>query len=138
MNIKWIRRGLIILLVVVASTTVYMIADGVSVQAASGRTTGNPSNYRLVQDRFELGDLPYVLTLQFRGTPITTNTVEWYMVSSSSGVMSASITRINGENVLRFTEFGQQQEHTFNILADVMEANSVVASVQLTVVVFRR
>jgi len=126
------------LLVVVSGVTVFWVADGISAQASSGRSPGNSGNYRLVQNVFAHGSSPHVLTLQFRGTSITTNTVDWRIVDSPVGVTHASITRVNGQNILSFSGAMPQPSHTFNILAVVNEANRHVASVQLTVMVYNQ
>jgi hypothetical protein len=134
MHIKWIRTGLVLMLVVISGATAFMLVDTVVAQAQAGQSPGNPWNYTLVQDRFEFNnDSPYILTLQFRGNPILTNTVEWRVAQMPDGVTSASIRRINGQNVLRFTGHVPTSAYSFNIVANVMQDGRQLASVQLVV-----
>jgi hypothetical protein len=119
------------MLVAVMLATVVMIADTVVAQASSGGAAGNSANYSLAQNRFELNS-GYILTLQFRGTPVT-NVVQWHVVKTPSGVVSANINRVNGQNVFSFTGLAPAPEHTFNIIAVVMEGNTEVATIHLTV-----
>ena len=134
LHLRWIRRGLVLLLVIVSSVTVFLVWDTVSAQAGGGsEARRNEANYALVQDSFEFRNTPYILTLHFRGAAITANTVEWHVVGLPSGVSFASINRINGQNVFSFAGLAPQPEHSFNIMATVMEAGSPVVSVQLVV-----
>jgi len=136
MYIKWIRRGLVMLLVVVSSVTVYLVVDTVTARADNDGAARNPANYALVQNHFEYSSSPYVLTLQFKGKPINTNTVEWRVLSSPAGVTSANIIRADGQNEFSFSGLAPQTSYTFIIVATVMQANNPVASVQLTVSIF--
>jgi len=136
MHIKWIRTGLVLMLVAVSGATAFMLVDSVVAQAQAGQSPGNPLNYTLVQDRFEFSDSPYILTLQFRGTPITTNAVEWHVGSLPIGVHLAEIKRRNGQNEFAFQGVAPASEYTFNIYATVMQANKQLAFVQLTVAIY--
>ena len=121
------------MLVVVSGVTVFLIADTVSAQTGGGGAAVNPRNYTLVQDSFEFRDSPYILTLQFRGAPIVTNTVGWHVSGLPSGVISATVKRVNGQNVLEFIGSAPRPEHAINIVATVMQADRQLASVQFTV-----
>jgi hypothetical protein len=135
MYIKWIRRGLVLCLIAVSSVTVFLVVDTVSAQASSNRRFDNPANYSLVQDVFEFRSSPHILTLQFRGEPITRNIVEWHVVGVPAGVASASVTRVDGENVFRFAGMAPQPQHMFNVVATVMEADRPIITIQLTVLI---
>ena len=135
MYIKWIRRGLVLLMVAVSAVTVFLVWDTVEARAYGGGPSGNTGNYSLVQDRFEFNGSSYLLTLQYKGSPIHANIVDWQVVGLSPGVMSASINRINGQNVFTFNSHTSRPEYSFRILATVMQANMPLASVQLAVVI---
>lgn len=117
-----------------ASVGVAMVWNSVAAQASGGGIV-KVSDYSLEMDSFEFRSPEFGLVLLYKGEPVLSN-IEWNVIGAPSGVVTASIDKVNGVNKFTYTGLPPKTSYIFEVQASVKKSGGGMVDIPLTVLIY--
>lgn len=115
---------------------VAMVWDSVTAQASgSGDAMVRVSDYSLATESFEFRSPEFGIVLLYKGEPVLSK-VEWHVIGAPSGVVTASIDRVNGVNRFIYTGLPPKTNYIFDVIASVKKSGGSMVDVPLTIQIY--